>query len=152
MFNVQPTPDAASYPPYGRPTSSVGLTGWLKGSPEGRVGGVEGVFQGDESILKEPVGNLERRVEVGFEWTRLERGGKRKGRRFGTDETKLTGGLQSILFTTRKRREHDRPSLTRPVWTRLDYEKKHGIWEIEISQAFREHYHEHDDEWDWGRR
>jgi hypothetical protein len=39
------------------------------------------------------MGELERQVEVRFEWTRLERGGKRKGRRAGTDGTDLTVGL-----------------------------------------------------------
>ena len=94
VLGVQPTLDAVSYPPHGRPTAYVWtVTKWLKGSPEGLLGGVKGMFQGDKSIREEPVGELERQVEVRFEWTRVDRGGKRKDRRFGTDGTELTVGL-----------------------------------------------------------
>lgn len=94
VLGIQPTLDATSYPPQGRPTAYVWtVTKWLKGSPEGLLGGVKGIFQGDKSIRDEPMGELERQVEVRFEWTRVERGGKRKSRRAGTDGTEITVGL-----------------------------------------------------------
>ena len=46
--------------------------------PEGLLGNVKGIFQGGKSVRDEPTGELERQVEVRFEWTRSERGGKRK--------------------------------------------------------------------------
>lgn len=94
VLGIQPTLDATSYPPQGRPTAYVWtVTKWLKGSPEGLLGNVKGIFQGDKSIRDEPMGELERQVEVRFEWTRTDRGGKRKARRVGTDGTELTVGL-----------------------------------------------------------
>jgi len=93
-LGVQPTLSATSYPPQGRPTAYVWtVTKWLKGSPEGLLGNVKGIFQGDKSIRDEPMGELERQVEVRFEWTRVERGGKKKPRRAGTDGTEVTVGL-----------------------------------------------------------
>ena len=94
VLGVQPTLGATSYPPQGRPTSYVWtVTKWLKGSPEGLLGNVKGIFQGDKSLRDEPMGELERQVEVRFEWTRTERGGKKKARREGTDGTGVTVGL-----------------------------------------------------------
>jgi hypothetical protein len=94
VLGVQPMLNATSYPPHGRPTAYVWtVTKWLKGSPEGLLGGVKGMFQGDKSIRDEPMGELERQVEVRFEWTRVERGGKKKARRGGTDGTEGTVGL-----------------------------------------------------------
>jgi len=94
VLGVQPTLDAISYPPHGRPTAYVWtVTKWLKGSPEGLLGNVRGIFQGDKSIRDEPMGELERQVEVRFEWTRMERGGKKKARRTGTDVADVTVGL-----------------------------------------------------------
>ena len=94
VLGVQPTLGATSYPPHGRPTAYVWtVTKWLKGSPEGILGNVKGIFQGDKSIRDEPMGELERQVEVRFEWTRMERGGKKKPRRVGTDGTEGTVGL-----------------------------------------------------------
>ena len=94
VLGVQPTLGVTSYPLHGRPTSYVWtVTKWLKGSPEGILGNVKGIFQGDKSIRDEPMGELERQVEVRFEWTRMERGGKKKGRREGTDGTEVTVGL-----------------------------------------------------------
>lgn len=93
VLGVQPTLNAISYPPRGRPTAYVWIvTKWLKGSPEGLLGGVKGIFNGDKSIRDEPMGDLERQVEVRFEWTRVERFGKRKARRAGTDGITLVGG------------------------------------------------------------
>ncbi|KAF9644857.1 hypothetical protein BDM02DRAFT_3157062 [Thelephora ganbajun] len=94
VLGIQPTLNAASYPPQGRPTAYVWtVTKWLKGSPEGLLGNVKGIFQGDKSIRDEPTGEFECQVEVRFEWTRMERGGKRKARRAGTDRTGVTIGL-----------------------------------------------------------
>lgn len=94
VLGIQPTLDATSHPPHGRPTAYVWtVTKWLKGSPEGLLGGVKGMFHGDGQVRGEPVGELERRVEVRFEWTRVDRGGKRKARRAGTDGTEVTVGL-----------------------------------------------------------
>ena len=94
VLGIQPTLDAAFNPPQGRPTAYVWIvTKWLKGSPEGLLGGVKGIFNGDRSVRDEPVGELERRVEVRFEWTRVERNGKRKARSEGTDGTAIPGGL-----------------------------------------------------------
>lgn len=88
VLGIQPTLNATSYPPHGRPTAYVWtVTKWLKGSPEGLLGNVKGMFQGDKSIRDEPMGELERQVEVRFEWTRMDRGGKKKTRRTGTDVT-----------------------------------------------------------------
>ena len=93
VLGIQPTLDATSHPPQGRPTAYVWtVTKWLKGSPEGLLGNVKGIFQGDKSIRDEPIGELERQIEVRFEWTRSERGGKRKARRAGTDGTELAAG------------------------------------------------------------
>jgi hypothetical protein len=95
VLGIQPTLDATSYPPHGRPTAYVWtVTKWLKGSPEGILGNVKGIFQGDKSIREEPMGELERQVEVRFTWTRTERGGKGKARRVGTDATGVTAGLR----------------------------------------------------------
>jgi len=94
VLGIQPTLDATSYPPQGRPSAYVWtVTKWLKGSPEGLLGNVKGIFNGDKSIRDEPMGELERQVEVRFEWTRSERGGKKKSRRAGTDGTEITVGL-----------------------------------------------------------
>ena len=93
VLGIQPTLDATSYPPHGRPTAYVWtVTKWLKGSPEGLLGNVKGIFQGDKSIREEPMGELERRVEVRIEWTRTERSGKKKSRRPRT-ATEVTAGL-----------------------------------------------------------
>ena len=96
VLGIQPTLNATSYPPHGRPTAYVWMvTKWLKGSPEGLLGNVKGMFQGDKSIRDEPMGELERQVEVRFEWTRMERGGKKKARRTGTDVTEVNVGLSA---------------------------------------------------------
>jgi len=94
VLGIQPTLDATSYPPHGRPTAYVWtVTKWLKGSPDGILDNVKGIFQPDRSFRDEPTGGLERQVEVRFEWTRTERGGKKKARRAATDGTDLTVGL-----------------------------------------------------------
>jgi len=94
VLGIQPTLDAASYPPHGRPTAYVwSVTKWLKGSPDGLLDNVKGIFQADKSIRDDPTTGLERQVEVRFEWTRADRGGKRKARRAGTDGTEVTAGL-----------------------------------------------------------
>ena len=94
VLGIQPTLDAVSYPPHGRPTAYVWtVTKWLKGSPDGLLDNVRGIFNGDKSIRDEPIGELERQIEVRFEWTRTERGGKRKARRTGTEATEVTIGL-----------------------------------------------------------
>ena len=93
VLGIQPTLDATSNPPQGRPTAYVWtVTKWLKGTPEGLLGGVKGMFHGDRFTRDEPMDELERQVEVRFEWTRVERGGKRKSRRSETDRTVLTVG------------------------------------------------------------
>jgi len=94
VLGIQSTLDTTSYPPQGRPTAYVWtVTKWLKGSPDGLLGNVKGIFQGDKSIRDEPMGELERQVEVRFEWTRAGRSGKKKGRRAATDGTDVTVGL-----------------------------------------------------------
>ena len=92
VLGVQPTLDATSYPPQGRPTAYVWtVTKWLKGTPEGLLGGVKGML--DKSARDEPVGELERQIEVRFEWTRVEKGGKKKGQRTGVDGTEIGLGV-----------------------------------------------------------
>ena len=95
VLGIQPTIDALSYPPHGRPTAYVWtVTKWLKGSPDGLLGNVKGIFQGDKLLIRgELMGELERQVEVRFEWTRAERGGKKEVQRMGTGGTELTAGL-----------------------------------------------------------
>ena len=92
VLGIQPTLGSTSYPPQGRPTAYVWtVTKWLKGSPEGLLGGVKGIFNADKLNRDEPMGELERQVEVRFEWTRMDRGGKKKGRRAATDGTETIG-------------------------------------------------------------
>lgn len=94
VLGIQPTLDATSYPPQGRPTAYVWtVTKWLKGSQEGLLDNVKGMFQTDRSVRDEPVGGFERQIQVRFEWTRAGRCGKKKARRTGTDGTELTIGL-----------------------------------------------------------
>ena len=103
VLGIQPTLDATSYPPHGRPTTYVWtVTKWLKGSPDGILDNVKGIFQGDRSVRDEPIGGLERQVEVRFEWTRTERSGKRKARRAGTDGAEVTLGLSIAGGSSRR--------------------------------------------------
>ena len=91
-------------PPHGRPISYVWTVAkWLKGSPdhESLLGSLKGVFHGDQSIRDEPVGDLERQVEVRFEWMRVERGGKSKGRRWGRTELGSRTGIGLCLSVER---------------------------------------------------
>jgi hypothetical protein len=69
------------------------VTKWLKGSPEGILDNVKGIFQGDKSIRDEPMSELERQVEVRCQWTRLERCGKGNAHRVEMDGTEVTVGL-----------------------------------------------------------
>jgi len=114
VLGIQPTLDATSYPPQGRPTAYVWtVTKWLKGSPEGLLGNVKGIFQGDRSVRDDPVGELERQVEVRFEWTRAERGAKRKPRR---NSTMLTGSNNpSINSFQEKEKKAKRSSIIEGV-------------------------------------
>lgn len=61
--------------------------------PEGLLGGVKGIFNGDKTACDDPMGDLEQQVEVKLEWTRVEKGGKRKGHKAGTDGAEVTIGL-----------------------------------------------------------
>ena len=94
VLGIQPTLDATSHPPLGRPTAYVWtVTKWLKGSQDGLLENVKGIFQADRSVRDEPMSGLERQIQVRFEWTRAERCGKKKPRRTATDGGELAIGL-----------------------------------------------------------
>jgi len=72
------------------------VTKWLKGSPEGLLGNVRGICQGDKAIRDEPMGELERQVEVRFEWTRMERwkeGSSENGDRYVSKNASRRSGV-----------------------------------------------------------
>jgi hypothetical protein len=60
---------------------------------EGILGDIKGIFQDEKSIRDEPMSELERQVEVRFERTRSEEGGKGNPRRVEMDGTEVTVGL-----------------------------------------------------------
>ena len=63
------------------------------------MGNISGIFQGDKTIRDEPMGELERQVEVGFEWMRMERwkGGSESGDRYGSKNASRRSG---VAFTS----------------------------------------------------
>ena len=125
VLGIYPTLDPACYPPHGRPTTYVWtVTKWLKGSPDGILGGVKGIFHGDKSARDEPMGELERQVEVRFEWTRSERTGKRKSRKVGADGTEIVAGLSVGDKTTSRRNSTVLTNSNNPSVSSLHDKKK----------------------------